>query len=215
MAFRSSTDFSTFTGLGAPPGTVASDILILALYETSAVNRPYTCSGWTLIAENPSTPAPYGASLYWALGSVSNFTFLNSASTPITTQSGTISAWSGRNTTTPVTAFNVASASDASTTTTASTVTAAAGDDLIWVATQQNAIAYGAAVGTPTMTDISTGNDGNTAWALSRAENIGAGTTTAYTRTNNTFLIRNQITLALAAGGGAPTRYYLSDMVEM
>ena len=214
MAFRSSTDFSTFTGLGAPAGTISSDILLLALYETSAVNRPYTCSGWTLIAENPSTPAAYGVSLYWALGSVSNFTFLNSASAVVTTQSGTISAWTGRNTTSPVTAFSTTSASDASTTTTANTVTAAAGDDLIWVATQQNAIAYGPAVGTPTMTDFSTGNDGNTAWAISRAEGIGAGITTAYTRTNTTFLIRNTITLALASSGG-PINYYLSDMVEM
>jgi hypothetical protein len=215
MTFRSSTSFTTMSGLALPAGTVSTDIVVLTISDTIDIaNRPYTCPGWTLITENPATPSVGGISMYWALGSVASLAFVDAVSNPVTTQYGVIESHSGISTSTPIRSYSTLATADSNVFTTAPTGTASAGDDLIVAMTQQAAAAYGSAVGSPTLTDILNGNDGSITLAVGYASSLSAGTTTAYTRTSTAYQGRWGISLILASIPGVSS-YYLSDMVEM
>jgi len=208
MAFRSKIDFTTTASIAAPTGTIASDILVIQFAQSNNTSGPFTATGWNLIGQSPTGGSTWGQCAMWALGSVSNFAFKDSTGAAISgTQSGTISAWSGRNTTTPITASAVSHANDGGAVTTNPVITCAAGDDLVMGTTQQNNAIPGAATGTPTVTAMTNSSDGTTGWSYGYAQAVGAGSSTAYTRSSTAYFTRDTIVFSLAATGGILASY--------
>jgi hypothetical protein len=194
VALRSSTNFTTLTGLSAPAGTQATDILVVVFISESnvAITVP---SGWTAI--QAPTPAVWLEYSYWAPGNVASFAFAQGVST---TNSGTIMALTGVNTSAPITNSAYTSASvGGATTVTLPTVAANSGDFLILANSQQNSNIPGSATGSPSATNLNSVSSTTTGFALDYVSGLTSGATTAYTRSAAAFNLNTSIVISIAA----------------
>lgn len=221
MAFRSTisaTGTTSGTGVdpGKPAGTIAGDILIAEV--SGGVNTSFlpvvAPSGWTAIASISKPENSVHSAFFWALGDVAGTIFDSTSGTSDITVR--ISAFSGRNTTTPITASAQAIDSSGSSSAPAPSVVAAANDDLmvVWYDGQTNVI-FGAAPSP--LIDRDDASIGNARTTMASTDAVAAGATGTFSRTtSNGYTARLMTTIAIAvAGGGGPTSYYLSDTVEM
>ena len=219
MAFRS---ISIYQGVSnessmpmtMPAGVVASDILIACIVANgSNSGAAITAAGWTVIQTSGNQGNGLCVTYLWAPGSVATTTF---GLTNIATNTwGSISAFSGRNTSAPISAsaINIAptgsSGAIGSATQIAPSVTAVANDDLYvnWISAQ--ATAMGTVPLPLTQRDLSqikTNAGGNLFYdAIGTYDSVAAGATTAYTETPTYFYydVAVQISLAAASGGSA------------
>ena len=197
MAFRSVGTGTTATSgaptTNAPAGVAAGDIVLQFLWTNAQTLAITWASGFTLVAEaNGAAPnRDNGKSqlhVAWKLATGSEpGTYVNSSAAA--QWMGFAACWSGRNTTSPITASaTTAAAGTTSPVTYALTgVTAASGDDLIWFPGEFGSIA-GTAVWTPPSgftSQISYQPGGTTSPAqnLSTKDGVSAGATGTLTGT--------------------------------
>ena len=232
MAFRSVGTGSTATN-GAPtstaPAGVALNDIVVQFIWTNGTSTPITwASGFTLITEVLST-APNRDNgknqihAAWKLATGSEpGTYVNSSAA--VQWQAFAACWSGRNTTSPVTASNTKAAAGTTSPVTygLNGVTAVSGDDLIWFPSEFGTVA-GTAVWTPPTgftSRISYQPNGTTSPAqnLSTKDAASAGATGTLTGTETGLdgdVLGIVIALALASGSpSSPVSYSLTSSME-
>lgn len=223
MAFRSATSSNGSTGFNEPDvvvtkpaGVVDGDVLIVFFAIESAGSSVTTLSGWTAHPSNPLTVSADGQR---------GFCFHKIASSEPASWTWTWSnagssganyhclAFSGRNTSAPITATNSGSSNTASAsprTISANGVTAAASDDLVWLGFLDNTAAATVSYSPPSgFTEATDASDGSfTSSATAYKENISSGATGTISGTG-TYSTGNAgygaFLLAIAAAGGGGT----------
>lgn len=211
MAFRSTINASASTSAGIDPGkpagTAADDILIAEVsggLDTASL-PVVPPAGWTEIATISKPENGVHSAFFWALGNVAS-TLFDSTLNGTYTYTVRISAFSGRNTTTPITASATFSDSTGFATAPAPSVVAAANDDLmaVWFDGQTNVV-FGAPPSPLVDRDDST--IGITRTTMASTDAVAAGATGTLSRTtSNGYAARLMTTIAIAvAGGGGPT----------
>ena len=207
MAYRSGSSASS-SGLtvspAVPAGAIASDVLIMEISGTiSSSALPLTPpAGWTLIGSDVVS-GNWSSHYYWAMGDVASTTFTASGATFNCT--ARISAFSGRNTSTPISTSAVVDFAGNFANLTSSALTVATGDD-VYIAwdTLQTVGTFG---GTPAgLTDISQIDGSNFSSLLSYQDAATAGVLPVYSRSeSHNFTGRSVATIALAAAASGPT----------
>ena len=210
MSFRSYAITSPGSGSTVtatlPAGTVASDVLIGVIHggqgsaNWASITPP---AGWTLIADQ--TPAVWGQRTWWAPGNVADLTWTGwVAGFPEVT----LFAYSGRDTTAPITDSDFAYADDATGNIAAPAVTAAAGDDIFthWSAQNTFPITSPPAPLTTIVTDA-IADDRTSGYQ----NNVSAGSQGPYTVTAGSFVARFAVTVALKAAPSPSLAVYLYD----
>ncbi len=223
MAFRSvgtgTSALSTAPTTNAPTGVALNDIVLQFIWTNGTTTAITWASGFTLIVEANGTGPnrDLGHSqlhVAWKLATGSEpSTYVNSIVGSINWQ-GFAACWSGRNTTSPVTASAATNASGTvSPVTYALTgVTAAAGDDLLWYPSEFGGIA-GTAVWTPPTgfagrITYQPGGTTSPGQNLSTKDGASAGATGTLTGTEtgqDGDVLGLVIALAQASGGGGGT----------
>lgn len=168
------------------------------ILSSTVINAP---SGWTLIVRQDN--ANTAAAAYWALGNVASFTFTVVGAVNVVAE---CSAFSGRNTSSPITAS--LGQSDASTTVNAPSVVAVAGDDsLCFWESNQNAI-FGAIGGGYTERAADSAGANNLRAATGTLDNVSAGATGNQSRTATNFQNKNGLQIAIAKAASGPSFPY-------
>lgn len=187
---------------GLPAGATSAHILVMAIYSANTLAVAFTPpSGWTAVGTADSG----GVSViftWWALGNVASLNFTSSSTGAAI---AVCTAHSGRNTTTPITAFTTVPIVTG-TTLDYSSVTAVAGDDLFSFGYQhQDRTAFGAVANGFTDRAELPPPTVNERAVASTKDAVTAGASGTWSRTGANFQTKGSITIALAAASGGGT----------